>query len=132
MGTIKNAIYKIDNGTDFDEIHFKTKAAQVFCNDGKTVESQLAELRQYVKYRFSWVNITTATDSLNTTIPYPEGSSRGSCFVIGGYVTKANNVYNNIPSNDASIYYNASAITLAVSSSTFQGASGRLLWAIVI
>lgn len=43
MGTIKNAVYKLDNGTDFDEIHFKTKAAQVFCNDGKTVESQLAE-----------------------------------------------------------------------------------------
>lgn len=43
MGTIKNAVYKVDNGTDFDEIHFKTKAAQVFCNDGKTVESQLAE-----------------------------------------------------------------------------------------
>lgn len=44
MGTIKNAVYKVDNGTDFDEIHFKTKAAQVFCNDGKTVESQLAEM----------------------------------------------------------------------------------------
>lgn len=44
MGTIKNAVYKVDNGTDFDEIHFKTKAAQVFCNDGKTVESQLAEI----------------------------------------------------------------------------------------
>lgn len=45
MGTIKNAVYKVDNGTDFDEIHFKTKAAQVFCNDGKTVEAQLAEMR---------------------------------------------------------------------------------------
>ncbi|GEM_PF-2535723 len=44
MGTIKNAVYKVDNGTDFDEIHFKTKASQVFCNDGKTVESQLAEM----------------------------------------------------------------------------------------
>lgn len=44
MGTVKNAIYKVDNGVDFDEIYFKTKAAQVFCNDGKTVESQLAEI----------------------------------------------------------------------------------------
>lgn len=43
MGTVKNATYKVHNGTDFDEIHFKTKAAQVFCEDGKTVESQLAE-----------------------------------------------------------------------------------------
>lgn len=48
MGTIKNAVYKVDNGTDFDEIHFKTKAAQVFCNDGKTVESQLAEINTNV------------------------------------------------------------------------------------
>lgn len=44
MGTIKNAVYKVDNGVDFDEIHFKTKASQVFCNDGKTVESQLADM----------------------------------------------------------------------------------------
>ncbi len=44
MGTVKNATYKVHNGTDFDEIHFKTKAAQVFCEDGKTVEAQLAEL----------------------------------------------------------------------------------------
>ncbi len=48
MGTIKNAVYKVDNGTDFDEIHFKTKAAQVFCNDGKTVEVQLAEINTNV------------------------------------------------------------------------------------
>ncbi len=35
---IKNAVYKVDNGTDFDEIHFKTKAAQVFKDDGKTLQ----------------------------------------------------------------------------------------------
>lgn len=44
MGTIKNAVYKVDNGTDFDEIHFKTKAAQVICSNGKTAEAQLAEI----------------------------------------------------------------------------------------
>lgn len=44
MGTIKNAVYKVDNGTDFDEIHFKTKAEQVVCNDGKTVEVRLTEV----------------------------------------------------------------------------------------
>lgn len=43
MGTIKNAVYKVDNGTDFDEIHFKTKAEQVICSNGKTAEAQLAE-----------------------------------------------------------------------------------------
>jgi len=49
MGAIKNAVYKVDNGVDFDEIHFKTKAAQVFCNDGKTVESQLAEVTNFIQ-----------------------------------------------------------------------------------
>ena len=29
MGTIKNATYKVDNGTDFDEIHFITKWANI-------------------------------------------------------------------------------------------------------
>ncbi|MBB6622227.1 hypothetical protein H7E67_02170 [Clostridium gasigenes] len=41
---IKNAIYQVDNGADFDEIYFKTTAAQVFCADGKTVEGQLADI----------------------------------------------------------------------------------------
>ncbi|SDO76807.1 hypothetical protein [Clostridium gasigenes] len=43
---IKNAIYQVDNGADFDEIHFKTKAEQVFCKDGKTVEESLRRTRQ--------------------------------------------------------------------------------------
>ena len=38
---IKNAIYKVDNGTDFDEIHFKTKAAQVFLTDGTNVQTAI-------------------------------------------------------------------------------------------
>lgn len=54
MGTIKNAVYKVDNGTDFDEIHFKTKASQVFCNDGKTVESQLAEIMNEANLNAGW------------------------------------------------------------------------------
>lgn len=29
MATQKNATYKVDNGTDFDEIHFKTNTEQV-------------------------------------------------------------------------------------------------------
>ncbi|WP_346935301.1 hypothetical protein [Clostridium sp.] len=43
MGTVKNAVYKVDNGTDFDEIHFKTNAEQVGCADGRSVGSHLAE-----------------------------------------------------------------------------------------
>lgn len=67
MGTIKNAVYKVDNGTDFDEIHFKTKAAQVFCEDGKTVEEQLVEK---VKYTDLTPIVTTGTSSAYiATIP---------------------------------------------------------------
>ncbi|MEG0297690.1 MAG: hypothetical protein RR620_13300 [Clostridium sp.] len=40
---IKNAVYKVDNGSDFDEIHFKTNADQVISKDGKTVEKALDE-----------------------------------------------------------------------------------------
>lgn len=43
MGTVKNAIYKVDNGVDFDEIHFRTKASQVVCDDGKILEVKLEE-----------------------------------------------------------------------------------------
>lgn len=43
MGTIKNAIYKIDNGTDFDEIHFKTNSDQVMCGS-TTLTSQLEHI----------------------------------------------------------------------------------------
>lgn len=43
MGTIKNAIYKVDNGTDFDEIHFKTNSGQVMCGN-TTLTSQLTHI----------------------------------------------------------------------------------------
>ena len=46
MGTIKNAIYKIDNGADFDEIHFKTNSDQVMCGS-TTLTSQLAHIKTY-------------------------------------------------------------------------------------
>lgn len=35
---VKNAIYQVDNGSGFDEIHFKTKAKMVFLPDGRTLE----------------------------------------------------------------------------------------------
>lgn len=41
---VKKAIYQVDNGSGFDEIHFKTTAEQVICNDGKTVEASLVEI----------------------------------------------------------------------------------------
>lgn len=46
MGVQKNASYKVHNGVDFDEINFKTIAAQVKTAGGSDVESQLAEIVQ--------------------------------------------------------------------------------------
>lgn len=43
MGVQKNATYKVHNGTDFDEINFKTTASQVKTNGGSDIETQLAE-----------------------------------------------------------------------------------------
>lgn len=43
MGVQKNAIYKVHNGTDFDEINFKTIAAQVKTSDGDNVENKLVD-----------------------------------------------------------------------------------------
>ena len=41
---VKNAIYQVDNGSGFDEIHFKTKAAQVMMANGKTAEVEIADI----------------------------------------------------------------------------------------
>lgn len=38
---IKNAIYRVDNGSDFDEIHFKTNSNQVVFDDGETFQQKL-------------------------------------------------------------------------------------------
>lgn len=58
--TIKNAIYQVDNGSGFDEIHFKTKAEQVFCKSGKSIDIELEEKA---------LDTTTSPteDSLNST-----------------------------------------------------------------
>ncbi len=40
---VKNAIYQVDNGSGFDEIHFRTKAEQVVCENGRSVEVNLNE-----------------------------------------------------------------------------------------
>lgn len=41
MGIQKNATYKVHNGTDFDEINFKTTASQVKTAGGSDVETEL-------------------------------------------------------------------------------------------
>lgn len=57
MGVQKNATYKVHNGIDFDEIHFKTNDTQVTCSDGRNLKTNLlgmlkrttADMQIYVK-----------------------------------------------------------------------------------
>ena len=42
---IKKAIYQIDNGANFDEIHFKTSAEQVYMPDGSDVKTSILSLQ---------------------------------------------------------------------------------------
>ena len=42
---IKKAIYQVDNGTDFDEIHFKTSAEQVYLTSGANVNTAILNLQ---------------------------------------------------------------------------------------
>ena len=42
---IKKAIYQVDNGTDFDEIHFKTSAEQVYLASGANVNTAILNLQ---------------------------------------------------------------------------------------
>lgn len=79
MGTVKNATYKVHNGVDFDEIHFKTKAAQVICANGKTVESQLEDKANYECG--AWTPVL-GTGNTGTVIP---------CTSAGSYYEKTNN-----------------------------------------
>lgn len=50
MAVTKNATYKIDNGTDFDTIYFKTIAAQVLMERGGTLEELLAAFPEISTY----------------------------------------------------------------------------------
>lgn len=44
MGMIKQAVYKVDNGTDYDTIHFETVASMVKTSDGSDVEAKLLDI----------------------------------------------------------------------------------------
>ena len=39
--SVKKATYKVDNGTSYDEVMFKTTADQVFFTDGQTFQQKL-------------------------------------------------------------------------------------------
>lgn len=95
MGTIKNAVYKVDNGTDFDEIHFKTKAAQVFCNDGKTVESQLADFMNFLNNGGKIGNLTLYTDEAGFQTVQGTGTHIRFCSDGGGSLASCQIVIGN-------------------------------------
>lgn len=82
MGTIKNAVYKVDNGVDFDEINFKTIASQVKTANGSDVEVQLAEKADY-KYG-TWTPVLYTSGSGSNSI---DANTTGSTWVrIGNLV----------------------------------------------
>lgn len=66
MAEIKNGKYKVHNGTDFDTIHFETKASQVKTAAGGDLESHLADYAQFKKYhiRISERPVNIAADQV--------------------------------------------------------------------
>lgn len=60
---VKNAIYQVDNGSGFDEIHFKTKAAQVLCENGNDVEVEISnnKVLRGVDGDYRWVKLPDGT-----------------------------------------------------------------------
>lgn len=73
---VKNAIYQVDNGSGFDEIHFKTKAAQVICEDGLTSEDKLGILSEKSKFKYSTAPGKASTAGiLNTAYTYIGGKT---------------------------------------------------------
>ena len=55
---VKNAVYQVDNGNEFDEIHFKTNASQVYCDNGETVEVNFEKKvnKSIIKYTATLLN----------------------------------------------------------------------------
>lgn len=75
MGVEKNANYKVHNGTDFDEINFKTIASQVKMASGLDLESGLINSKETNGYTklpngliLQWGRYSVA--SLNAAIYY--------------------------------------------------------------
>lgn len=82
MGVQKIANYKVHNGTDFDEINFKTIAAQVKMANGEDLENGLINNKERPGYTklpngliLQWGIITdtiaTSSASVNISIRFP-------------------------------------------------------------
>jgi len=103
VGTVKSAVYKLDNGTDFDEIYFRTIAAQVKMASGVDLESGFINSKTESGYTklpngmiLQW-GVTLGSHDVYFPIEFPStciwaASIGKSCFTdsnIGPYVTKS-------------------------------------------
>lgn len=73
MGVIKNAIYKVDNGIDYDSIYFKTSSAQVVdASTGTTVKADLDSIKEGIASGElkgdTWKPTVTVSGDLSWTI----------------------------------------------------------------
>ena len=82
MGVQKNATYKVHNGTDFDEINFKTIAAQVKMASGVDLESGFASDKSInghtklpngliIQWGYVWPTGITAGGSVSGKVTLP-------------------------------------------------------------
>lgn len=82
---VKNAVYKVDNGNgEFDEIHLKTKAAQVFMDNGVDLESGFHTNKSLNGYttlpngllmQWGYINSGNQTHQVNFPINYSSPNS---------------------------------------------------------
>lgn len=98
---IKNGIYQVDNGVDFDEINFRTIAEQVICKDGKTVDASLAEIKNSQYAKICNKNDISIPDSISTRLSFnsklldtnniynPGNTTRLTCKKEGFYLIKS-------------------------------------------
>lgn len=68
----------------------------------------IGSVKERVRFLTVQVNGTTAASGI-TNIPYPQLSTRSTCFLVGGYVIKGNGVANSVTAND--FYYENSQMT---------------------
>lgn len=110
MAVEKNAVYKVHNGVDFDEINFKTIASQVKMASGIDLESGFTNSKSANGYTklpngiiLQWievdVNFTTAQYQ-DVSITMPMGFSSGGAFGFASCIT-----------NSTSAKYTTAAVT---------------------
>lgn len=84
MATVKNAVYQVDNGVDFDEIHFRTSENMI------TGAVQQLNSNGYRKLSggliIQWGSMTVSGDnakSYNQRLPYPIAFPNACLSIIG-------------------------------------------------